>query len=250
MRLKGKVAFITGFSSGIGQATAILFAREGAAVAGISLEEVEGRATLEKIQQQGGRGLFCVADVRDSAKVNAFMEEVVTKFGGLDIIVNSAGIATRGTIAQVSEEDWDSTLDTNLKGIYLVNRLALPRLIDRGGGVIINVSALVGMTGKGGRAVQSASKGGVITLTEAMAADHAPQKIRVNCICPGPTQTPMHDKLAKGYTPDIELRRFRLGRMGSPEDAAYVALFLASDEAQYVTGAIIPVDGGARLPSD
>ena len=253
MRLKDRVAFITGFSSGIGQATALLFAREGARVSGVSLEKSEGEATCDRIREAGGQAIFRVADVRNGQQIGDAIEATVREFGRLDIVVNSAGIATRGTIAQVAEDDWDKTIDTNLKGVYLVSRLALPRLIEGGGGVIINIGAVVGLVGKGGRAVQSASKGGVITLTEAMAADHACQNIRVNCICPGPTETPMHDRLAKTYSAELKAKqpaRFRLGRMGRAEDSAQMAVFLASDEAQYVTGAIIPVDGGVRLPSD
>ena len=253
MRLQGKIAFITGFGSGIGRATAVLFAREGARISGVSLENSDGEATCENIRASGGQAIFRVADVRNSSQIRAAIDATIREFGGLDIVVNSAGIATRGSIAQVAEQEWDTTIDTNLKGIYLVSRIALPKLIERGGGVIINIGAVVGLLGKGGRAVQSASKGGVITLTEAMAADHAHQNIRVNCICPGPTEIPMHERLAQTYSAELKAKqpaRFRLGRMGRADDSARMAVFLASDDAQYATGAIIPVDGGVRLPSD
>jgi len=161
-------------------------------------------------------------------------------------VVNSAGIRTTGSVTEISEEDWDRTVDTNLRGVFIVSRLAIPEMVKRGGGVIINLSARSGMAGQAGRAAYCASKGAVITLTEAMAADHARQKIRVNCICPGPTQTPMVDT----STPEKLARyakRVPMGRIGQPDDIARAALYLASDEASLVTAAILPVDGGMRL---
>jgi len=246
VRLQGKVALVTGFGSGLGRAIALLFAREGAAVMGTSRAETKGRETLEMIQREGGKALFCAGDVRKSDEMRAVVEEAVKKFGGLDIVVNSAGIRVNGSITEISEEDWDATVDTNLKGVFIVSRLAITEMIKRGGGVIINIAARSGIAGQAGRAAYCASKGGVITLTEAMAMDHARQKIRVNCICPGPTRTPMVDtstpeKLARYST------RVPIGRIGEPEDVAHAALYLASDEASMVTAAILPVDGGMRL---
>lgn len=246
MKLKGKVAFVTGFGSGLGRAIAALFAQEGAAVAGTSTTETKGRDTVALIERAGGKTLFRPGDVSNSAQMKALIDETVKQFGGLDIVVNSAGVRTNGSITEITEEQWDRTIAVNLKGVFVVSRLAIPEMIKRGGGVILNIGARSGMAGQAGRAAYCASKGGMITLTEAMAMDYARQKIRVNCICPGPTRTPMVDtstpeKLARYKT------RVPVGRIGEPEDIAHAALYLASDAATMITAAILPVDGGMRL---
>ena len=246
MRLKGKVALVTGFGSGLGRAIAILYAAEGAAVMGTSTTEAKGNETLKLIRKEGGKALFRAADVSKSDQMKVVVEEAVKNFGGLDIVVNSAGVRTTGSVTTLSEEDWDRTLNANLKGIYIVSRLSIPEMVKRGGGVVINISARSGIAGQAGRVAYCASKGGAITLTEAMAMDHAADKVRVNCICPGPTRTPMVDT----STPERLARyatRVPLGRIGEPEDIAQAALYLASDEASHVTAAILPVDGGMRL---
>jgi meso-butanediol dehydrogenase / (S,S)-butanediol dehydrogenase / diacetyl reductase len=246
MRLSGKVALVTGFGSGLGRAIAVLFGKEGCAVAGTSKTEAKGRETVATILKNGGKAIFRAGDVSQSKQMRALVEETVQQFGGVDIVVNSAGVRTNGSITEITEEDWDQTLDTNLKGVFVLSRIAVPEMIRRGGGVIINIAARSGIAGQAGRAAYCASKGGMITLTEAMAMDYARQKIRVNCICPGPTRTPMVDtstpeKLARYNT------RVPIGRIGEPDDVAYAALYLASDEASMVTAAILPVDGGMRL---
>ena len=246
MKLKGKVAFITGFGSGLGQAIAFLFAKEGAAVAGTSKTEAKGRETAGMIERNGGRALFSAGDVGDSSAMKALMDRTVERFGGVDIVVNSAGIRTNGSITEITEEAWDRTLDANLKGAFVVSRLAIPEMKKRGGGVILHIAARSGILGQGGRAAYCASKGGLVTLTEAMAMDHAPDHIRVNCICPGPTRTPMVDTSTPQKLARYE-SRVPLGRIGEPEDIAYAALYLASDEAAFITAAILPVDGGMRL---
>lgn len=246
MKLKNKVAFITGFGSGLGRAIAVLFANEGAAIAGTSITESKGRDTAMTIQNNGGQVFFRTGDVSDSVQIKSLLDEAVKRFGGLDVVVNSAGVRTNGSITEITEEQWDRTIDVNLKGVFVVSRLAIPHMIKRGGGVILNIGARSGMVGQAGRAAYCASKGGMVTLTEAMAMDFAADRIRVNCICPGPTRTPMVDtstpeKLARYQT------RVPLGRIGEPEDVAYAALYLASDEASMITAAILPVDGGMRL---
>jgi NAD(P)-dependent dehydrogenase (short-subunit alcohol dehydrogenase family) len=246
MRLRGKIALVTGFGSGLGRAIAILFAREGASVMGTSTTDAKGKATLEEIKRNGGKARFRAGDVRKTQDMKVVVEEAVANFGGLEIVVNSAGVRTNGSITEISEEDWDRTVDTNLKGVFVVSRLAIPEMVKRGGGVIINISARSGITGQAGRAAYCASKGALITLTEAMAEDHAPQNIRVNCICPGPTRTPMVDT----STPEKLARyakRVPLGRIGEADDIARAAVYLTSDEASHVTAAILPVDGGMRL---
>ena len=230
MRLRGKIALVTGFGSGLGRAIAILFAREGASVMGTSTTDAKGKETLEVIKRNGGKARFRVGDVRKTQDMKVVVEEAGANFGGLEIVVNSAGVRTNGSITEISEEDWDRTVDTNLKGVFVVCRLAIPEMVKRGGGVIINISARSGITGQAGRAAYCASKGALITLTEAMAEDHAPQKIRVNCIRPGPTRTPMVDT----STPEKLARyakRVPLGRIGEADDIARAAVYLASDEA-------------------
>jgi NAD(P)-dependent dehydrogenase (short-subunit alcohol dehydrogenase family) len=246
VKLEGKVAFITGFGSGLGQAIAVLFAKEGAAVAGTSTTETKGRKTVAMIEAAGQKALFAPGDVSNSAQMKALIDEAVKQFGGLDIVVNSAGVRTNGSITEITEKQWDRTIEVNLKGVFVVSRLAIPEMIKRGGGVILNIGARSGMAGQAGRAAYCASKGGMVTLTEAMAMDYAHERIRVNCICPGPTRTPMVDtstpeKLARYKT------RVPVGRIGEPEDIARAALYLASDDASMVTAAILPVDGGMRL---
>lgn len=246
MKLQGKVAFVTGFGSGLGQAIAVMFAKEGAAVGGTSTTESKGLETVSLIERAGGKAFFRAGNVGNYKQMQSFIDETAQRFGGLDVVVNSAGVRTNGSITDISEDDWDRTLDANLKGAFVTSRIAIPYMQKRGGGVILHVAARSGMLGQAGRAAYCASKGGMVRLTEAMAADHAQDKIRVNCICPGPTRTPMVDtstpeKLARYKT------RVPLGRIGEPEDVAYAAVYLASDEASFVTAAILPVDGGTRL---
>lgn len=246
MKLQGKVALVTGFGSGLGQAIAIMFAKEGAAVAGISKTEAKGLETVAAIEKAGGQALFRAGDICDTAQIKALIDDTVKKFGGLDILVNSAGVRTNGSIVEIDEADWDRTLDTNLRAVFVASRLAIPEMKKRGGGVILHIAARSGMLGQAGRAAYCASKGGMVTLTEAMAMDHAKDRIRVNCICPGPTRTPMVDT----STPEKVARyqtRVPIGRIGEPDDVAYAAVYLASDQASMVTAAILPVDGGMRL---
>ena len=245
-QLDGKVALVTGFGSGLGRAIAVSFAREGCAVAGTSTTLSKGEETLGLVRAEGGDAVFKAADVRRHDEMKDVVAAAVERYGGLDIVVHSAGVRTNGAVTEISEEDWDRTLDTNLKGVFNVCRHAIPEMVKRGGGVIINIAARSGMMGQAGRAAYCASKGGMVRLTEAMAEDHARQNIRVNCICPGPNRTPMVDtstpeKLARYAT------RVPLGRIGEPEDVAQAALYLASDAASHVTAAILPVDGGMRL---
>ena len=246
MKLKGQVAFVTGFGSGLGRATAVLFAKEGAAIIGTSTTDSKGQETKALIEKENGQVFFRSGDVSQSAQMKSLVDEGVKRFGGIDIVVNSAGVRTNGSITEITEAQWDRTLAVNLKGVFVVSRLAIPEMIKRGGGVIINIGARSGMAGQAGRAAYCASKGGMITLTEAMAMDYAAQRIRVNCICPGPTRTPMVDT----STPErLEYYKTRvpIGRIGEPEDIARAALYLASDAGSMVTAAILPVDGGMRL---
>ena len=246
MRLEGKVAVVTGFGSGLGRAIAVKFAAEGAKIAGLSRSSDAGEETLKQIHGEGGEALFVPTDVQDFHEVQQAIIKTVETFARIDIVVNSAGVRIMGTATEISEEEWDRVLDTNLKGTFLVSRAAIPEMRRTGGGGIINISAISGHHGTVGRVAYSASKGAVNNLTEAMALDHAVEGIRVNCICPGPTETPMVPIASSEQRARVE-ERIPLGRLGQPEDIAEAALYLASDAASYVTGAILAVDGGAHL---
>ena len=189
--LTGKVALITGAASGIGRATALLFAQEGASVVLTDLNEESGRDVQQKIASGGGRALFDGADVTRDADCRRILELTVREFGGLDIVVNCAGIIRRATVTELSESDWDRVMAVNVKSIYLVSRHAIPHMVKSGGGTIVNIASGWGLAGGPKAAVYCASKGAVVLLTKAMAIDHGPQNIRVNCICPGDTDTNM-----------------------------------------------------------
>lgn len=249
MRLEGKVALITGGTSGIGRATAVLFAREGAAVAITGRSEERGREVVAEIEGIGGRAIFVPADVRVAEDCRRSVEETVTAFGRLDVLFNNAGVFVANDTIDCSEGEWDAQVDTSLKGAFLMSKFALPVMIAQGGGSIVNDSSGWGLVG-GGRAVAyCAAKGGMVVMTKAMAIDHGPQGVRVNCVCPGDTETPMEhaDAEHRGMTWDayVESASERpLGRMGEADEVARAVLFLASDESSFVTGAALPVDGG------
>src|SRR2546428_13778371 len=189
--LTGKVALITGAASGIGRAAALLFGREGAAVALFDRDDAGGQAAARAIEAERGRALFVHGDVTRDADARRAVDETVTRLGGLQILCNNAGIIRRTTIVDTSEEDWDRVMDANVKGIFLLSRRAVPAMARAGGGVILNTASVWGLVGGARAAAYCASKGAVVLLTKAMAIDHGPQNIRVNCICPGDTDTPM-----------------------------------------------------------
>ncbi len=249
MRLKGKVALITGGTLGMGRATAILFAREGAAVAVTARNEGPGREVVSAIEKEGGRAIFVRSDVRVAADCRRVVEATIEAFGRIDILFNNAGVWFPNTVPDCSEEEWDLTIDVNLKGTFLMSKYALPGMIARGNGVIINNGSGWGLVGGNEAASYCASKGGVVLLTKAMAVDHGRQGIRVNCICPGDVDTPMlrGDAVQRGQTWDEYMKTATsrpIARIGQPEEIARAALFLASDDSTYVTGAILAVDGG------
>jgi NAD(P)-dependent dehydrogenase (short-subunit alcohol dehydrogenase family) len=249
MRLAGKVALITGGTSGMGRATAMLFAQEGARVAITGRNEARGREVVAEIEQAGGTAIFVRSDVRFAGDCRRAVEETLQAFGRLDILFNNAGVLYANTVLDCTEEEWDLTLDTNLKGTYLMSKFALPAMIAQGNGVIINNASGWGLVGGDAAAAYCASKGGVVLLTKAMAIDHARQGIRVNCVCPGDVDTPMlpEDAQRRGmeweeYVTSAADRP--MGRIGKPEEIAKAVLFLASDDSSFVTGAVLAVDGG------
>lgn len=249
MRLANKVALITGGTSGIGAATAILFAKEGARVAITGRNETRGHAVVEKILESGGRAIFVRTDVRSANECDRAVQGSVNTFGGLDILFNNAGVFYPHTIVDCAEEEWDLQIDINLKGTFLMSKSALPHMIRQGSGVIVNNSSGWGIAGGDSAVAYCASKGGVVLLTKAMAIDHGRQGIRVNCICPGDVDTPMlpEDARLRGlkwadYLAGCANRP--LGRIGTVEEIAKAVLFLASDDSSFMTGAALVVDGG------
>ena len=249
MRLVGKVALITGGTSGIGRAAAVLFAREGASVVVTGRDEGRGREVVREIEAEGGRGRFVRTDVTSAEDCRRAVAETLDAFGRLDVLFNNAGVYIAGDVTGCTEEEWDEQVDVSLKGTYLMCREAVPVMVAQGGGSIVNNSSGWGLVG-GERAVAyCAAKGGVVVMTKAMAMDHGRHGIRVNCICPGDTVTPMEHKDAehRGMTWEDYVAGASdrpLGRMGDPDEVASAALFLASDESSFITGAAIPVDGG------
>lgn len=249
MRLEGKVALITGGNSGIGRATSLLFAQEGARVAVIGRDEERGRRVVEEIKRESGTAIFLSCDVRSADDCARAVRETVGKFNRLDILFNNAGVYYPSTSVDCTEEEWDLTIDINLKGSFLMSKYALPVMISQGGGVIINNSSGWGIVG-GDKAVSyCAAKGGVVLMTKAMAIDHGRQGIRVNCICPGDVETPMlvEDARLRGLAWKDYLSKAAnrpIGRIGAAEEIAKAALFLACEDSSFMTGAVLVVDGG------
>lgn len=251
MRLRDRVAIVTGAGSGIGRASARLFAREGANVVVADVDETAGRETVDLI---GGDAVFVRVDVSRWDDTERMVRIAVERFGRLDILFSNAGIdlPQAASAVDTSEEDWDRTIDINLKGVFLGARHALPVMMQQRSGVIINTASQAGLVASPEEAAYVASKGGVVALTRQLAIDYAAYNVRVNCVCPGALEKPTVDRDA--YLQDIPdglahrneriARNVPLGRLCTAEDIAYAALYLASDEAAYVTGIALPVDGG------
>jgi NAD(P)-dependent dehydrogenase (short-subunit alcohol dehydrogenase family) len=247
MILINKVAVITGAKSGIGLATAKRFALEGARVI-LSDIRMANKET-ERIKHNGGEAFFFQVDVSKAQEVESLFEEAINKYGRLDILVNNAGIELAKNIPETSIEEWDHLMDVNLKSVFLCSKAAIPIMKRQRTGVIVNVASELGLVGGSEMAAYCASKGGVVQLTRAMAIDHASDHIRVNCVCPGPIETPLLERIITAAKNPKEERAhiiesIPLGRIGKPEEIAGVILFLASDESSFMTGAAVAVDGG------
>ena len=248
-RLAGKSAVITGGGTGIGQAIALAFAREGAqvAVAGRRKEKLD--ETLHLLQQAGCSALALECDVTKAADTQRMVKAAEDAFGKVNVLVNNAGALSVSTIENISEDDWDRVMAANVKGPFLMSRAALPAMRRAGGGSVINVGSVLGIVAIRDRAAYCASKGAVTMLTKAMALDHAQDNIRVNCLCPSIVESDMTRNLFADTDAGRQARESRLasiplGRFGKPADIAGLAVFLASEESSWMTGTVIPVDGG------
>ena len=253
VRLANKVTLITGAGSGIGRAAALLFSKEGAKVTVVDRDRKRGEETCSQIVADGGQAAFISGDVGRAVDVKGFIDGTVQHDGRLDVLFNNAGINPVGTVVDTAEEVWDNAISTNLKGVFLGCRFAIPHMIRQGGGSIINMASVNGLSGFYNEVAYDASKGGVVLLTKSTALDFGSKNIRVNCICPGITDTPMVHGLAGGRHIDEDYEgsmkvysnyNAAFKRLITPEEIARAALFLASDESSGVTGAALVVDGG------
>jgi 3-oxoacyl-[acyl-carrier protein] reductase len=247
MKLANKVALITGAGSGMGKSAALIFAEEGARIAAVDINEGQVKETADQITKKGGKAFAIRADVSKAEDVRRMVDETVAKFGGLNIVYNNAGIEGESNfLSNMTEDQFDRVIAINLRGVFLGMKYALPHLIKAGGGSIINQASIAGLVAIRGGAAYSAAKAGVIALTRVAALEYGRYNIRVNSICPGAIETPMAQRIRQGQTPRPEaIKRISvLGRMAEPEEIAKVALFLASDDASFATGAPFIIDGG------
>ena len=251
MRLKDKVAIITGSSKGIGQGCARVFASEGADVVIVSRTEVPGLAMVKEIQDKGGTAIYVKTDVSKSEQVQNMIKRTIEEFGKLDILINNVGYHISKNIEETSEEEWDFIINTNLKSVFLCSKYAIPHL-KKTKGCIINMSSMVGLVGQNNAGAYSATKGGILAMTKGMSLDFAKDGIRVNCICPGWIQTPLVDDWFSQQPDEQKAREYinsahPLGRIGTIEECGRAALFLATEDSSFMTGSILTVDGGVTL---
>lgn len=243
MRVKDKVTIITGAANGIGAATAKIFAREGAKVVVADFDQEAGERLTQELKAGGAEAIFVQVDVAEEASVQAMIDATLEAFGRIDVLINNAGITRDGWLVKMTEEAWDRVIDVNLKGVFNCGKLAAKVMMDQGQGVILNATSVVGLYGNMGQSNYAASKFGVVGLTKTWAKELAPRGIRVNAVAPGYTMTAMMDTVPEKLLEQLK-EKTPLKRLGEPEDVAYAYLYLASDEASYVNGEILSVDGG------
>ncbi|MCG0278619.1 MAG: 3-oxoacyl-ACP reductase FabG [Thermanaeromonas sp.] len=246
MRLKDKVTIITGGAKGIGKETALLFAREGAKVVICDFDEEAGQKTLEELRATGAAALFFKVDVTDRASVQAMVEATKKEFGRIDILINNAGITSDALLTKMTEEQWDKVIAVNLKGVFNCTQAVVPVMLEQGSGVILNASSVVGVYGNIGQTNYAATKAGVIGMTKSWAKELGRKGIRVNAVAPGFILTDMTAKVPQKIL-DMMKEKTPLGRLGLPQDVAAAYLFLASDEASYINGQVLGVDGGLMI---
>ena len=252
MRLEGKIAIVTGAAAGIGRASALLFAREGAKVAAVDLDGAGVHTLGKEASAAGGEALAVRADVSKADEVQRVANAVLERFGRVDILFNNVGIVPHGKLHTISEAEWDRTMTINVKSMYLLCREVIPVFLRQGGGVILNTSSATALRSVPDRVAYSTSKGAVLALTRSMAVDYVRDHIRVNCLCPGTVDTPsFRQRMAAFPDPEEALRQFvarqPMGRLGTADEVAQAALYLVSDEAQFVTGAAFSIDGGMAI---
>ncbi len=245
MKLQGKVAVITGGASGIGRATAELFAAEGANVVIADTDDTQGRAAAAGLAARDVEAEFVHADVRSRSDVERLMARARQRFGRIDILINNAGVNILGDVMEVTDEQYDLMMDTNVRGTFLCTKFAIPVMRAAGGGAIVNVASVAALVGARRNVVYDATKGAILNMTRALAVDHARDRIRINCVCPGLVDTPMTQRWLAGQEHPEEIRRYGLlERPARPEEIAQAILFLASDMSSYMTGGYLAVDGG------
>ncbi len=246
MRLENKVSIVTGGGRGIGAETAKKFASEGAIVVVTDVNESDIHETVEEITAAGGKAIGVVSNVADREQVSELIQKVVDQYGRLDVVVNNAGITADSTLVKMTEEQWDRVIDVNLKGVFNVGQAAAKVMKEQNGGVILNASSVVGLYGNFGQTNYAATKWGVIGMTKSWAKELGKNKIRVNAVAPGFIMTPMTEKMPEKVL-DMMKGKSVLGDLGLPEDIANAYAFLASDEARFITGTVLSVDGGVVI---